>query len=57
MRQILEAIAIVKNTVLGVIERANLSHEARLRLRKEMIEALNELAYERGTITPSATEG
>jgi hypothetical protein len=56
MRQILEANQIVKNLVLGVIEEENLSHEQRLRLRKRMIEALNELAYERGTITPSATD-
>lgn len=49
MNQVLAANQIVKQQILAVIERANLSHESRARLRHEMIAALNELAYERGS--------
>lgn len=44
--QVLAANHTVKQQVLAVIARANLPHESRVRLKHQMIEALNELAYE-----------
>ena len=45
-RQVRAANAIVKNTVLGVIEQADLPHEVRARLKHDMLAVLNNLAYE-----------
>lgn len=53
-KQVLAANFTVKQQVLAVIERANLPHETRVRLKHQMIEALNELAYEHGAQRPHA---
>lgn len=51
-RQVLQCNQMVKQQVLAVIERANLPREARLLLRKQMVNALNELAYEQEQLSP-----
>lgn len=48
MNQVLAANHIVKQHLLAVIERAEIPPDSRVRLRQQMIDALNELAYERG---------
>jgi len=52
-RQVLACNVSVKNQVFAVIERADLTREQKLALRREMIQALNDLAYERGYTRPT----
>jgi hypothetical protein len=52
-RQVLAANTSVKNQIFAVIERADyLPREHRLQLKREMIQALTDLAYERGVPRP-----
>jgi hypothetical protein len=53
-RHVLAANVSVKNQVLAVIERENIPHDVRVRLKHKMIEALNELAYENSPRSPRA---
>jgi hypothetical protein len=55
-KQVLAANHTVKQQVLAVIERANLPHEKRVRLKHEMIQALNELAYEQRNASARSTK-
>jgi len=53
-REVLAANVSVKNQVFAVIERADLPRESKLALRREMAQALNDLAYERTRETSAA---
>jgi hypothetical protein len=54
-RQVLAANVSVKNQVLAVIENSHLTREDKIVLKRNMIQALNDLAYER-TRTPPDPE-